>query len=56
MPNNAAGYSFYRGRGDDQTTWLSRRNNSQSPTGLFCCELPDNRDFTHRLCVYIGEL
>ena len=51
--NNAAGEDFYRGRGD-QTIRLNRRNNAQSPTGSFCCELPDNNDVTHRLCVTLG--
>ena len=56
MPNNAAGEDFYRGRGDNQTVYLNRRNNAQSPTGSFCCELPDNSDVTHRLCVTLGMI
>ena len=56
VPNNVAGEVFYRGRGDDQTIRLSRRNNAQSPTGSFCCELPDNSDLTHRLCVSLGKI
>ena len=55
MPNNAAGEDFYRGRGDDQTIWLNRRNNAQSPTGSFCCELLDDSDVTHRVCVTLGK-
>ena len=54
VPNNAAGEDFYRGRGDDHSIRLSRRNNAQSPTGSFCCELPDNRNVPHRLCVTLG--
>ena len=55
VPNDAAGEDFYRGRGDDQTIRLSRRNNAQSPTGSFCCELPDNSGVTQRLCVTLGN-
>ena len=51
VPNNAAGQDFFRGRGDNQTLYLNRRNNAQSPTGSFCCELPDNSDVKHTLCV-----
>ena len=54
VPSNAAGEDFYRGRGDNQTIYLNRRNNAQSPTGPFCCELPDTMDVTHRLCVTLG--
>ena len=55
VPNNAAGEDFYRGRGDNQTIYLSRRNNAQSPSGSFCCELPDNSGVTHKLCVSLGK-
>ena len=54
--NNAAGEDFYRSRGDDQTIRLNRRNNAQSPTGSFCCELPDNSGVTHRLYVTLGMI
>ena len=56
VPNNAAGHDFSRSRGDNQTIYLNRRNNAQSPTGSFCCELPDNSDTMHRLCVSLGKL
>ena len=51
VPNNGAGEEFFRGRGDNQTIYLNRRNNAQSPSGSFCCELPDDSDVTHTLCV-----
>ena len=54
MPNDVADEDFYRGRGDDQTIRLNRRNNAPSPTGPFCCELPDDSDVTHRLYVNLG--
>ena len=40
VPNNAAGQDFYRGRGDNGTVRLQRRNNAMSPLGTFYCELP----------------
>ena len=49
VPINAAGEDFYRGRGDNQAIHLNRRNNAQSPTGSFCCELPDNSGVIHTL-------
>ena len=53
--NNAAGEDFYRGRRDNQTIRLSRRNNAQFPTGSFCCELPDSSDVNHTLCVSLSK-
>ena len=49
VPNS--GQDFNRSRRDNQTIYLNRRNNAQSPTGSFCCELPDNSSVTHRVCV-----
>ena len=40
MPRSATGQDFYRGRGDDGTVRLHRRNNAMSPLGIFSCELP----------------
>ena len=40
VPNSATGQDFYRGRGDDGTVRLNRRNNALSPLGTFSCELP----------------
>ena len=40
VPNSAAGEDFHRGRGDDGTVRLRRRNNAMSPLGMFYCELP----------------
>ena len=37
---SAAGQDFYRGRGDDGTVCLNRRNNALSPLGTYYCELP----------------
>ena len=43
MPSIAgAPTTFYRNRGDDGTVNLNRLNtNVITPTGLFCCEVPD---------------
>ena len=50
VPYNYVGENFYTTRSRYQSIHLNRRNNAQSPTGSFCCELPDSRDITHRLC------
>ena len=55
VPNSGDGHDFYRSRTDNQTIHLNRRDNAQSPTGSFCCELPDNSDVTHALCVTLGK-
>ena len=54
VPNNAAGHDFSRGRGDNQTIYLNRRNNAQSPSGLFCCQLPDSSDVNQTFCFMLG--
>ena len=49
--------TFYRNRGDDGTVNLNRLNtNVMMPTGLFCCEVPDNVTIISRLCMNIGKL
>ena len=57
VPNSDAGQGFYRGRGDDGTVRLNRRNNALSPPlGTFYCELPlDSPSNLQRLSVR-GEL
>ena len=54
MFNNYGGEDFYRGRGNNQTIYLSRRNNAQSSSGRFCCELPDASDVNQTFCVVLG--
>ena len=53
VPINDYGYDFYRNRGHSILR-LNRRNNASSPTGLYCCELPDSTFTTHRVCANIG--
>ena len=56
VPAIMGAVSFYRNRGDDGTVNLNRLNSSIiSPTGLFCCEVPDNDDNMHTLCANIGK-
>ena len=50
--------SFYRnrGEGDDGTVNLMRTyENITSPTGLFCCKVPDADALDQVLCINIGE-
>ena len=51
-----AGSSFYRNRGhDDGTVNLNRLEEAMSPTGLFCCVVPDATDVSQTICAKIGE-
>ena len=52
------GSSFYRSRGrDDGTVNLNRANiDVMSPTGLFCCVIPDATGTNQTLCANIGML
>ena len=54
--NNNDGEDFYRTRSRNQTIYLNRRNNAQSPGRSFCCEIPDSNDMIHRHCVSVGKL
>ena len=45
---------FYRNRGNDGTVNLNRVHESViTPTGQFCCVVPDNNDINQKLCVNI---
>ena len=46
---------FYRNRGPSRVR-LNRRNDTTSPVGSFCCEVPDAMYANITLCVNIGEL
>ena len=49
-----SGDDIYRNRGPSAVR-LNRRNNATSPTGQFCCVVPD-ATFTNRItCINIGE-
>ena len=47
--------TFYRNRGDDGSVNLNRLSDIMSPTGLFCCEIPDATNIHQRVCANIGE-
>lgn len=57
VPVEVMSMTFYRNRGDDGTVNLNRLNSSiTSPTGLFCCEVPDGDEINQTLCANIGKL
>ena len=47
--------AFYRNRGDNGEVSLNRPSDVMSPTGQFCCKIPDATDANQTLCVDIGE-
>ena len=48
--------SFYHNEGDDGTVTLNRINSDAiSPTGLFCCVIPDATDTLQRVCATISK-
>jgi hypothetical protein len=48
---------FYRNRGyDDGTVNLNRPNGVMTPTGLFCCEVPNAAEDIQPLCAIIGRI
>ena len=47
--------SFYRNRGHDDGTVNLNRPGGMSPTGLFCCEVPNAAGDTQPLCANIGK-
>ena len=46
--------AFYRTRGANGEVSLNRPSGVESPTGQFCCEVPDATNINQRLCVNIG--
>ena len=54
VPVDGDGYDFYRNR-DTGIVRLNRRNNAMSPTGLFCCVVPDATFTNTNTCINIGE-
>ena len=49
-----SGDNFYRDRGSSVVR-LNRRNNPTSPTGLYCCEVPDATNNPQTVCANIGK-
>ena len=55
VPTVGSATLFYRNRGDDGTVNLNRINAAiMSPTGQFCCVVPDTADVIQTVCVNIG--
>ena len=55
VPAQVGAITFYRNRGDDGTVNLNRLNNNvMTPTGLFCCEVPNASGVIQRVCADIG--
>ena len=48
--------AFYRTRGANGEVFLNRPSGVESPTGQFCCEIPDGTNTNQALCVNIGML
>ena len=51
---SGAGDDFYRNRGQSVVR-LNRRNNATSPTGQFCCVVPDATYTMVTICTNIGK-
>ena len=57
MVPSGTGPTFYRNRGrDDGTVNLNRANTIVvSPTGLFCCKVPDATGIDQTVCINLGK-
>ena len=49
VPIAGGSTTFYRTRGDDGTVNLNQPSGVMSPTGLFCCEVPNAAGVTQRV-------
>ena len=47
--------TFYRNRGDDGTVNLNRVSGAMSPTGKYCCVVPDAANVLQWACAIICE-
>ena len=54
VPVMGAGFDFYHNRGQSVVR-LNHRNNIRSPTGLYCCEVPDTTNTQQGICADIGR-
>ena len=50
-----AGDAFYSNRGPSEVR-LHRRYNAMTPTGSFCCEVPDANGITQTACVIVEAM
>ena len=53
--NKVSNETIYRNRGASKVR-LHRRGDATSPTGKFCCEIPDANYILIKMCVNLGEL
>ena len=49
-----SGDDFYRDRGPSVVR-LNRRNTARSPTGQYCCDIPDTSNTQQRVCANVGK-
>lgn len=55
VPGRDYSIGFHKNRGYDGTVNLNRPNTTiMSPTGLFCCTIPDAQGINQTLCANIG--
>ena len=53
---SGSGADFYVNRNqNDGAVILNRMGNVKSPTGLFCCLVPDAANVGHKLCINVGK-
>ena len=55
VQGTASTTAFYRTRGANGEVSLNRPSDVESPTGQFCCEVPDATSTNQTLCVNIGK-
>ena len=55
VPISGSGQNFYRNRGD-RFIRLNRRNDANSPTGRYRCELPDTNEVMRSIFIDIGKV
>ena len=53
VPIQKAGQGFYRNR-DEQQIRLNRRRGVMTPTGVYCCEIPDSSGVMQKVFINIG--
>ena len=54
VPVDGKGSDVYSSKGLSIVR-INRRNNIRSPTGLYCCEVPDATNTLRRVCANIGK-
>ena len=52
VPVRRQGHGFYRSRGD-QVVRLNRRDGVTSPTGVYCCDIPDDSGIFRKVFIML---